>query len=80
MTNDTDMQRPTYHGVITVDTRPYYTSHLKEPRGRGGWAFAFGADDACAWFAPGSLTYQQARTYAKTRARQLGYTTVFVLP
>ena len=70
--------RTTRRGVV-FDTRPYYTSHLKEPRGTGSWAFAFGSRDAEPWFAPLN-TYPNAKRAARAQAVLRGCATVYVLP
>lgn len=44
------------------DTSPYRSSHMKEPRGRGSWAFQL--RDGEPWFAPVS-TYREAMRAAK---------------
>lgn len=65
---------------VLIETGPYYSSHLKQPRGRGSWAFALGSRHAEPWFAPGSMTYAEARKLAKARAIELGVVAVYVLP
>lgn len=48
------------------DTTPFYRSHLKEPRGYGGWVFGpeADADVSRCLFAPSS-TYAQAKKWAR---------------
>ena len=55
---------------VRFDDRPFRTSHMKAPTGRGSWAFAFedmGTDED-PWFAPGGLTLGEAKKLAKAEA------------
>lgn len=60
--------------------------HRGAPRGRGSWAFMMGAldyEDAAdprVWFAPGGLTYREAKQLAAAEAAKRGVTLVGVLP
>ncbi len=63
--------------TVTTNTRPYYTSHMKEPRGYGSWAFTLGDSKDMVWF---KGTYAQARKQAVAAAKAAGATTVHVLP
>jgi hypothetical protein len=64
---------------IVVDTGCYYSSHLKKPKGRGGWMFQIGGhvngETVCF-----SGTYTESLKRAKERARATGAGTVVVLP
>ena len=51
--------------IITFDTTPYAREHLKEPRGRGMWAFeCFDAFDGLLW---ATGTYADAKAEVKRR-------------
>lgn len=69
---------------VQFTTGAYVRSHMKEPKGRGSWAFEFeGCKDA--WFTPGSLTLGEAKKAAVAEAsRRAGpdgiTTTVKILP
>lgn len=81
---------------VFVDTTPFVRSHGREPRGRGGWAFSLhrgdgralvnpaashlGGEMAQVWFAPGSLTFAEARRWATDLARERGAVEVRALP
>lgn len=57
--------------AITFDTSDYYNSHLREPRGRGSWAFMLESDfrsgenyfENIKW-SP-SMTYGEAKKWAR---------------
>jgi hypothetical protein len=67
---------------VEFNTRPFFRSHMREPRGFGSWAFEF-EDSPDAWFAPTS-TYADAKKAAKAEAHRRApdgkYTVVQVLP
>lgn len=69
---------------IEFNTSQYQFSHGRAPRGRGGWAFAPTANPRSEdiYWAPGSLTYGEAKRHA--RAHFAGKTwaanIVYVLP
>lgn len=69
---------------MTVEfvTRDYEFSHGRPPRGRGTWAFAFKHDGslADAWWAPGELSYAEAKKLAAAEARARRVSRVWVLP
>lgn len=50
------------------DTTPYKTTHNKEPKGRGSWAFAptANADAKDMYFSP-SMTYTEAKKWFKSQ-------------
>lgn len=49
---------------VYFDTTPYRASHLREPRGRGSWAFEFeGYRDRDILWSP-SMTYTEAKKWA----------------
>lgn len=54
---------------VRFNTRPFVTSHGREPRGRGSWAFAFGVSTGGVEFSP-SMTFAEAKRWATARARQ----------
>lgn len=69
---------------VEFTTRPFLLSHMKEPKGRGSWAFEF-EDSPEPWFAPNGLTLTEAKKAALAEAhRRAGpggvRTTVKVLP
>lgn len=47
------------------DTTPYFTSHMKAPRGEGRWAFALTRNPKMedVWFSP-VMTYGEAKKLA----------------
>ena len=63
---------------VFVNTRLYRQSHVREPRGRGGWLFAFGDETA----EPRNFngTYTEARRAAVVAAREFGTDIIYVLP
>lgn len=63
-------------------TAEYRRSHMKEPKGRGSWAFRVEGHE---FFAPGSSTLTEAKAYAKAKAAELaagatGRFTIHILP
>jgi hypothetical protein len=68
--------------ALRVNVAPYAHSHGKPPRGRGYWAFAFDGkndiDDV--WFAPGNLTYAEAKKAALAQAKKIKAKTISVQP
>ena len=60
---------------IEFDTTRFVFSHSRQPKGSGGWAFGtvrtpdVANRDEC-WFAPGPLTYGEARKWAKAEAKR----------
>lgn len=60
-----------------VETRRYESTHGHKPRGRGQWAFFLGEQ---LWFAPGCLSYGEARKRALQQAGQVEATVVTVAP
>lgn len=68
------MHASTPHFIF--DTGPYRRSHMKEPRGRGSWAFQL--RDGEPWFAPVG-TYREAKLAAKAHFAQQTTARVAVL-
>jgi hypothetical protein len=64
--------------AVTVDTRPYFRSHLREPRGTGSWAFQIGRDEENLFWHNG--TYGEARKAAQAEARRRGATIIYAQP
>ena len=64
--------------TITFSTREYEFSHGRKPRGRGGWAFTFDDSEKIIWTIPSSMTYADARKWARDYARANGHTFVSV--
>lgn len=70
------MEYKEIQGVL-VSTRDYYHSHMKEPKGRGSWAFSIGEvvkddiDYNKLWWSP-SCTYAEARKLAIAEAKKRG--------
>ena len=66
--------------AIIFETREYRSSHLREPRGRGSWAFRH--LDETIW-SP-SMTYGEAKRWARAewqaRRPTAGTIIVYVLP
>lgn len=67
--------------AITVSTDNYEFVHGRAPRGVGSWAFYLGG--AGRWlaepvFAPGMMSYGQAKAWAVREARAQGLTEVVV--
>lgn len=60
---------------VSFDTRAFYASHGTNPKGRGGWAFALTycpkIEDV--YFAPGCLTYSEAKAWATAMIREKAY-------
>jgi len=55
---------------IEFSTRQFVRSHMREPRGRGSWAFDMGIGEIA--FSP-SMTYAEAKRWAKEELqRRLG--------
>jgi len=50
---------------VYFNTRPFVTSHMRQPRGRGSWAFAFEGQTV---FSP-SMTYADAKKWARDQVR-----------
>ena len=69
---------------ITVSTALYYREYMKEPKGRGSWAFSIGDksgyDDATKAFFTNSMTYREAVKVAKLEEQKKGATIIYVLP
>lgn len=75
---------------VRFDTSAYRSSHGAEPRGRGSWGFVMGKLDyelvdekdaqgrARLWFAPGSMTFGEAKKLARAEARARGVSLVGV--
>lgn len=62
---------------VRFDVNEYEFSHGRSPRGRGSWAFDFGAErfaDGCEtlFWTRGSTTYKEAKRLACEFARWLG--------
>lgn len=72
---------------VEVDTSVHYRSHLREPKGRGGWFFSKHKDIDWASHKEGedyistpSMTYGEAKKYAKEWAAKKGHSTIYVMP
>ncbi|MBR9837042.1 MAG: hypothetical protein GYB50_04010 [Rhodobacteraceae bacterium] len=72
--------------AIEFDTSAYVSSHGRQPKGRGSWAFATDpdADSSEAIFSP-SMTYTDAKVWARAAHRASGEisddnSTLYVLP
>jgi hypothetical protein len=50
---------------LRFDSRQFLLSHMRQPSGRGSWAFGFSLGDRSPWFAPGSLTLTEAKAAAR---------------
>lgn len=61
--------------TIYTDTREYFRSHFKEPKGRGYWAFRIKGETK--WF---NGLYGEAKKQAHAAAREIGASAVTVLP
>lgn len=66
--------------VVRIDTRPFELSHQRQPRGQGGWLFAFGDEDDQSQWRNFNGTFAEARQQAKEAAKAEGVQTVKVLP
>lgn len=51
--------------TFLFDTRPFVTSHMKQPRGFGSWAFSTDQTGDQVFFSP-AMTLTQARKWLKT--------------
>ena len=70
----TAVQTPAHRPVrLDFDTSPYFRSHLREPRGRGSWAFGFTPNPPIEQvvFAPGSMTLSEAKAWMRQEAARL---------
>lgn len=69
-----------YKNKVRIDTADYITSHGRQPRGTGAWAFFMGCRDNLdkLYCAPGRTTYAEARKLALQEALRLGVTYVSV--
>lgn len=72
---------------VHVDTSSHFNSHLKEPKGRGGWMFSkdkdidFGTHKRGEdWISTPSMTYADAKKHAKEWAASKGHSTIYVMP
>lgn len=75
--------------AFLFDTSAFERAHGRFPRGRGSWAFAFdldgrGAssvrvDDPCVWWAPGSLSFAEARRAAREEGLRRGASSAAVM-
>lgn len=72
---------------VYVDTSSHFRSHLKEPKGRGGWMFSkhkdidFGTHKQGEdWISTPSMTYADAKKHAKEWAASKGHSTIYVMP
>jgi hypothetical protein len=56
---------------VAFNDAEFVSSHCRAPRGRGSWAFALkrNADCTDVWFAPGSLTFAEAKRAAVAHVR-----------
>ena len=68
--------------TVEVSTRKYVSSHWRDPRVHGSWAFRFPTTSAggpahMEWF---NGTFTQARKLAIARARVVGAIIIEVLP
>jgi hypothetical protein len=50
---------------ISIDTTPYRTTHAKEPKGNGKWAFEINGETV---FVPNAMSYADALKWAKEEA------------
>ena len=62
------------HLTVRFSTSEYEFAHGRKPRGRGHWAFQFYEknDWFTVKFAPGSLTYVDAKRWATKTAKAIG--------
>jgi len=70
---------------MQVSTTEFEFSHGRKPRGRGHWAFYFGFRGIVGGtvepaFAPGEMTFTQAKRWAISEAKKSGWTRVVVGP
>ena len=65
--------------ALRVDTHPYFSSHWRNPRGRGLWAFTLHRGGSYTEFMAHG-TYTEALRQAKAEAKQLSCDTVAVQP
>lgn len=66
----------------TVNDSIYTRNHGASPRGIGNWAFTFGVKDPLnddIWFAPGPISYSDAKDAAKAEARSRGFNGIIYL-
>ena len=72
---------------VDVDTSSHFRSHLKEPKGRGGWMFSKHPDvdfgihkQGEDWISTPSMTYGEAKKHAKEWAASKGHSRIYVMP
>jgi|GEM_PF-2085075 len=72
---------------VDVDTSNHFRSHMKEPKGRGGWMFSPTEDIDFTTAKHGEdyittpyMTYTDAKKYAKEWAAKKGHTVIHVMP
>jgi hypothetical protein len=61
----------------SINTRRHFLSHLREPRGRGGWLFENEAREIVFQF---SGTYGEAAKAARAWGAANGYSTLYTCP
>jgi hypothetical protein len=71
--------------ALKIDTREYFSSTGKQPRGWGVWAFDYATEDHQAntypqIFTPHSMSYSDAKKWALAEAKKLKATWLNVLP
>lgn len=75
------MSNPSLRKIASmVETHQFELAHGKAPRGQGSWAFHFSkgrelvldANGFDAFFAPGLMTFAQAKLWAAEKALALG--------
>lgn len=63
--------------MVSFSTSQYQFSHGKMPRGTGMWAFEFAGVTV---FAPGTMSFAEAKKWATAEAKTRGVSTVKVMP
>jgi len=66
---------------MEIETRQFEFAHGKKPRGIGQWAFRFNGPNSktTSEFAPGNLSYAEAKKWALRRAKEFGAYRITVL-
>jgi hypothetical protein len=65
--------------TVRFDTSEFFRSHCRQPKGRGCWAFCFDNSNEPR-FAPGSMSFAEAKVWAKAVAKLHGHTVARVMP
>jgi hypothetical protein len=57
--------------AVSFSDRSYQLSHMRAPRGRGSWAFLISGSELPMIWSPSSMTYTEAKAWAKTKVHDM---------